>query len=63
MDRRGKTILAVVLVLVAAVLVWPRLPFARNNVTEFKVTERPAQALQAARTAGRPVFLEFYARW
>lgn len=63
MSRKAKAILlAVVALLAAGVLVKPYLP-AGAGKQAFAVTPDPDLAYQEALSAGRPVFLEFYATW
>lgn len=52
-------ILLLISFLSLAVLVGPRL---RTN-SEFQVTKQPAIAFAEAEKAGKPIFLEFYAKW
>lgn len=52
-------ILAVVVLAAGVIFVMPYLN--PGSESEFAVTPEPVAALQAAKAAGKPVFLEFYA--
>ncbi|AKL96359.1 hypothetical protein CACET_c29150 [Clostridium aceticum] len=61
MGRKEKTfVLMIVLALVIGVLAKPYLFTTKKT---FHVTEQPYQTYQEALSAGKPVFLEFYAVW
>lgn len=55
--------LAVLIVVVALIMLAPQLGLNKKAVGKFAVTPRPAEAMAAAEKSGRPVFLEFYAKW
>lgn len=36
---------------------------ANPKVTQFQITPKPREAYERALKGGRPIFLEFYAKW
>jgi thiol:disulfide interchange protein len=52
-------LIAAVFLIMAA----PRLGLVPQSVQEFAVTPQPADAYARAEKSGKPVFLEFYAKW
>lgn len=53
-------ILLTVAILSVMALVIPRYT---SPSSEFKVTNQPLVAFEAAQKSGQPIFLEFYAKW
>ena len=52
-------IILTVAILSVMALVIPRY----TNPSEFHVTNQPLVAFQEAQKSGKPIFLEFYAKW
>lgn len=52
-------ILLAVALLSTMAMVIPRV----TGPSEFQVTNQPLVAYEAAQKSGRPIFLEFYAKW
>ena len=51
-------LIAVALLSIMAIVI-PRF----TGPSEFQVTNQPLVAFQAAQKSGKPIFLEFYAKW
>ncbi len=59
MDKTKRTvILGIVLLVVAAILIYPRIRPKVNG--EFSVTPDPIGAMAAAVASDKPIFMEFY---
>lgn len=64
MQKKYKVmLLAALIVAIGFIMLAPQLGLKEKVVGKFAVTPRPAEALAAAEKSGRPVFLEFYAKW
>jgi len=64
MQTRYKVLLLVGLIAaVLFIMAAPRLGVVPQAVQEFAVTPQPADALARAEKSGKPVLLEFYAKW
>lgn len=59
-----KTNTKVLMLLTVAILSIMALVIPRyTNPSEFHVTKQPLVAFQEAQKSGKPIFLEFYAKW
>ena len=59
-----KTKLKVFIILTVAILSHIALVIPRyNSSSEFHVTSSPLVAYEEAQKSGKPIFLEFYAKW
>lgn len=38
-------------------------PPSSQEITQFQITPKPREAYERALKGGRPIFLEFYAKW
>ena len=56
-------LLAVLVIVIAFILLAPQLGLKPAAISQFAVTPEPAVALDKAEKSGKPVFLEFYAKW
>jgi len=64
MQNKYKVILlAALLAVVAFIIMAPQLGLKPQKIGEFAVTPQPADALARAEKSGKPIFLEFYAKW
>lgn len=59
-----KTKTKVVIILTVAILSMLALVIPRySGPTEFRAANQPTVAFQDAQKSGKPIFLEFYAKW
>lgn len=64
MQKKYKALLLVaLLVAVAFIMLAPRFGLMSNAVGKFAVTPQSADVLARAEKSGKPIFLEFYAKW